>query len=171
MTYFGSRCGSGDMQKYIYDSDADDKIDPGAMANHASKHQPAGADEIDCSGLSGRVNMIGRGEFTSHDFTLANLTTDATWRELDLSGIVPSGTKFVYIKVTLEDDAADSILILKKLGTGASNKNSVSCRTMVANISNYIIFFVGCDSNRKIEYYATNVVWTAIYINVLGWVI
>lgn len=171
MTYFGRRVGVGDMQKYIYDFDLDDKIDPNAIADHASKHQSGGSDEMDCSGMVGRVNMVSRGYFTAHDFETEDFIADATWYELDLSAIVPAGAKFVFVKVTLIDAAADSLLNLKKNGEPVDTKNTVACRTMVADIANYIIFLVECDADRKIMYEATEVEWTGIYLNVLGWII
>lgn len=138
---------------------------------HASTHKDGGTDELDCAGLDGRVNMVSRGYFTGHDFTINDFTTDATWRELDLSAIVPAGTKFVHLRINLLHSAIGSMLILKKNGTASDNNNTAAWSTLVANVNIYNTFLVECDSDRKIEYWASNIVWGGIWLNILGWVI
>lgn len=109
-----------------------------------------------------------RGDPSSWDFTEADLTTDATWRDLDLSSIVPAGTTQVRMTVMMTDDAAGNILQFRKNG----NSNEIAkqiLRTQVANIPTGDDIEVACDSNRVIEYYASNTTFTSIYIAVTGW--
>jgi len=127
------------------------------------------------SGATARTSLdvwrfIDRGDPSAFDFTLSGtpLTTDGTWRDLDLSSIVPAGAKLVLFIVYILDDAANSAFGIRK--NGNSNAfNSGFCRTQVANIPNYIDMLVPCDTNRVVEYFATSLTWSDIGITVKGW--
>ena len=45
--------------------------------------------------------LVDRGDPASYDWTEASLTSDSTWRDLDLSSIVPEGTRWVLLGVIL----------------------------------------------------------------------
>jgi len=109
--------------------------------------------------------MVDRGDPTSPDFDETTLTTDGTWQTLDLSGIVPAGTKFVYLVVLILDDATDKAISFRKNGNG-SVANLPSVRTQVANISNDNQMWVACDDNRIVEYIGTNNTFTQIDLTV-----
>lgn len=122
--------------------------------------------------LEDRINNLGgnRGDPSAVDFTQAVLTTDNTWRDLDLSNIIPQGTKAVLLYVKLTDDAAGSELSFRKNGNyNAINISTVA--TQVVNISVYADVFVFCDTNRKIEYKGSNLAFTAISISIKGWLV
>lgn len=109
-----------------------------------------------------------RGDPSSSDKTAANFTTDDTWRDLDLSSIVPAGTKTISLRLTVRDDAAGSLLAFRKNGN-SNGINDGEIYTQVANVYNSADILVACDSNRVIEYKATNTTWTDIYLVVKGW--
>jgi hypothetical protein len=113
---------------------------------------------------------VDRGDNATNDFILTDLTTDGTWRDLDLSSIVPAGAKAVYLVINVQDDAASSVLSLRKNGI-TNDRNKGIIRTQVANIVIDMSMIVSCDSNRVIEYIATNTTWSLIQINVRGWFI
>lgn len=109
-----------------------------------------------------------RGDPATLDFDETDLTTDETWRDLDLSSIVPNGARAVVLHVSIVDDAADSYLIFRK--NGNSNEwNRSRIRTQVANIAFGTDLIVPCDSNRVIEYFGKNLTFTTIIIVVKGW--
>lgn len=114
--------------------------------------------------------LVDRGDPADYDFTTGNFTTDDNWHDLDLSSIVPSGATWVKVKVVFTDDAVDSYLALRKNGN-TNTRVSLSNKVRVANKTHYITGFVPCDSNRVIEYIATNTTFTTISLVVTGWVL
>ncbi len=114
---------------------------------------------------------VDRGTDTgSSDFTQSSLTTDATWRDLDLSSIVPAGAVAVVLRVMLYDDVAGSYLAFRK--NGSTNEVAISpVRTQVASVYNDGVLIVSCDDSRMVEYKGSAVTFSSIDITVLGWFI
>lgn len=109
-----------------------------------------------------------RGDPVGWDFDVDDLTTDGAYHDLDLSGIVPAGAKLVLIRVLMVDDAVSSIFKVRKNG----NTNDINTRMLLTQIANIVIddgLMVQCDTNRVIEYWASNLVWSAIFLAVRGW--
>jgi hypothetical protein len=109
---------------------------------------------------------VDRGDPAAVDFT--SFTTDATWRDLDCSSIVPAGARFIKLKATVLDDAASSTFRLRKKG----NSNAINIAeiiTQVANVGISADLEIPCDSSRTIQYWATSLTWTSINLTVKGW--
>jgi hypothetical protein len=118
--------------------------------------------------ILGVSSFVCRGDATAYDYTLGSFTTDMSWRDLDLSAIVPTGAFAVLLKTQLEDDAADSVIQYRT--NGYSNIITASTvRTQVAGINAEKDSIVFMDANRVIEYRATNTTFTAINVVVIGW--
>lgn len=114
------------------------------------------------------IEITERGDPSASDFTDASLTTDGTWRDLDLSSIVPAGAVMVLLRVVVEDDAAESYLQFRKNG----NSNSYAVNGVYTQVSGVLIedsIPVFCDSSRVIEYRGSNLTFTSISIDVIGW--
>jgi len=116
------------------------------------------------------VNYVDRGDPTAYDFTEASLTTDGTWVDLNLSAIIPVGTKAVLIYFEIKDDAVESYLSFRKNGN-SNVYNSLSQYTQV--VSKYVSQegIVVVDNNRTIEYQASNLTFTNINVLIRGWFI
>jgi hypothetical protein len=118
--------------------------------------------------------FIDRGDPTAYDYnetgSKAVLNTDGTWRDLDLSAIVPAGAKAVLMHIDICDDATGSQFFLRKNGN-SSDYNVVQCNTMVASQLFPYDVIVSCDTNRVIEYNGLNVAFIYIRIVVKGWFI
>lgn len=110
------------------------------------------------------------GNLGAYDYTQAGLTTDGNFYDLDLSAIVPAGATWVYLRVSISDDAAGSSIQFRKNGSSGGYDNPI-VGTQVAAVSNHASFFVPCDSGRVIEYKGSNLAFTSIGIAVLGWII
>ena len=109
-----------------------------------------------------------RGDASSVDFDLGDLTTDGTWRELDLSSIVPAGATATALHVRLTDNEANRFMVLRKNGdTGGENRSVI--RTQVIDITISQDMIVGLDDDRKIQYNASNTTFSTIEITVKGW--
>ncbi|MBW1996365.1 MAG: LamG domain-containing protein [Deltaproteobacteria bacterium] len=106
---------------------------------------------------------------SSHDFVLGDLTTDGNFHELDLSGIVPTGARFVALGVRVKAPATYKYIQFKP----RDNTNNYAVHivyTTEADVPNYGYVVVRLDSNRKIYYKTVNYAnWTFIYIDVMQW--
>ena len=110
---------------------------------------------------------IDRGDPSSYDFNETDFTTDLQWHDLDLSSIVPEGAKLVHIRVRLACFDLAGLQFRKK-----GNNNGINTAIMklqVANIFYYEDLFVACDSDRKIQYLASNVTWDNLDVTIRGW--
>ena len=113
------------------------------------------------------LNYIKRGDPSVYDFTKEDFITDLQWHDLDLSNVVPEGTKLVRMKIKMVSSSLGGISFREK---GNINEiNQATIKIQVSNIYYYEEFDVNCDSNRKIEYLASDVPWTVIDIIIRGW--
>lgn len=108
---------------------------------------------------------------TTHDFDKTAFITDGTSKVngLDLTGIVPVGAKAVHLLLEIADDAAGNYFSISQNAVNIGNK--ITVYTQVANIYNLQHSFVAIDTDRLMDYVGSNVVFTAIFVYVLGWVI
>lgn len=109
-----------------------------------------------------------RGDVVNADYTEATLTTNGAWHDLDLSAICPQGTKAILIEMTIKDDANGNYIQLRPNGFTNSSNTSI-LRVQVANVFIDGDFIISCDTNRIIEYWATNTTFTNIYLTVKGY--
>ncbi len=112
--------------------------------------------------------LIDRGDPATVDYAVASFTFDATWRDLDLSAIVPANAKFVNLRVQIQDGAAGSYFQLRKNGN-VNSANIFTLRTQVATIYNDAGTFIACDANRVIEYRGGAGI-DVLNLTVAGWV-
>ena len=154
----------------VSDANLDDSGGARTPSGHKVSHQVGGADEISIAGLVGRINLVDRGDPASADWSLGNLTTDGTWRDLDLSAIVPAGAIAVKIRVSINDNQADSNFMLRKKGN-VNSQNATGVRTQYSGVWIEGNFDVFCDINRVVQYLASDLVWTGINVVIRGWFI
>jgi hypothetical protein len=113
--------------------------------------------------------FVDRGGLSSPDYSIGDLTTDGTWRDLDLSSIVPAGATHIELTVQIWDESTDVRIRFRENGI-SGEYNVAEVRTHTAWITSNGRFLVKCDSNRVIEYFATNTTISGIYISVTGWI-
>ena len=121
--------------------------------------------------ISGSTDLgfVDRGDPSAFDFSIGDLTTDATWRDLDLSSIIPAGAKAVLFSATVrDDDAANSVFQLREKGN-SNTHNVAAIRTQAAAVTQELALIVVPDSDRKVQYKASNVTWNKIDLLVRGW--
>lgn len=112
--------------------------------------------------------LIDRGDPADWDFEETDLTTDASWYDLDCSSIVPAGATHIAFRGYINGSANDYFQIRKN-----GNSNAYTAQTMTCQRTGPIEFcwIVPCDASRIVEYAAANVSWTGIKIVITGWVI
>jgi len=113
---------------------------------------------------------VDRGDPDAYDFEVGDFTTDENWYDLDLSAIVPPNTTLVHLRIWVQNTTANQNFVLRKNG----NTNSYNCiklTTQNADIPFALDLWCPVDSNRVIEYFASNSTWTNINIVIRGWLI
>lgn len=107
---------------------------------------------------------------TSADWEKANLTTDGTWQELDISAIVPEDTKLIAVWTEVKDDTVNKVL---RLAGEAGNAYCFIVATQVANQSNYeqgiVPTYLNSSGKQCIKYVTSNAVFTLVNITIFGW--
>lgn len=119
--------------------------------------------------LFSSVHFVDRGDPSSWDFQVGDLTTDNTWRAMSFGSIAPVGTLALLIYCRLEDNLTNKQIRFRQSGNSNNNASSL-LRTQVANLATDMTFVVPCNvTTRQIEYKATNTTFTTINICCLGW--
>lgn len=140
-----------------------------APSAHKASHQDGGSDEIDATGLVGAGGgPTDRGDPAAYDWTQADFTQDATWRDLDCSSIVPAGKTFILLLGYVLGTAGDKTIYFRKKG----NANSIIIPGFTYNVANYTSYFqllCACDVNRKIQYYISAGSFTTIRLAVAAY--
>ncbi|MBN1824277.1 MAG: hypothetical protein JW803_08165 [Endomicrobiales bacterium] len=108
-----------------------------------------------------------RGDPSSADFTAASFTTDNTWRTMDLSSIVPTGTKAVLLYITARNDSGLRIMKFRKKGN--SNEYNVSEMQALAGEYRSGDYIVPVSTAREIEYKIPSATNWLINVAVKGW--
>lgn len=139
-------------------------------ANHRSRHQKGGGDQLNCAGLDGRKNFVDRGDPSQNDFTAGDFITDGNPHDLSLALIVPAGATAVHLAYQIKDDLIDKYLLFAST-ENMNLKNVLRARTQVANIFADIDGIITCDPYRDIVYQASNTTFTSIKVVIKGWFI
>jgi len=118
-------------------------------------------------GSKGLYCYVDRGDPASADFDEGDLTEDATWRDLDLSGVVPAEGVSVHLRITIQHATGMGYIMFRENGN-ANGFNASLCVAQVATVNAGYDVTVRMDANRIIEYYAT-INPQSITITVAGW--
>lgn len=119
--------------------------------------------------LQNAYGFVDRGDPSTIDVTVGNLTTDGNWYDWDLSGIVKdTNAKSVLLRLTMLDDNVGKKVSFRKKGV-TNDQNVSDHRTQIANQIRREDTVVALDQNNVIQYYITNTTWDAINIVVGGW--
>ena len=111
---------------------------------------------------------IDRGDDGSYDFTLANLTLDGPFHDLDVSGIVPEGATAVLFSFWGDStDVPLSFVIQRKGGDAGGQEWRVT--TQIAHVPVSHDGVVVCPDDRILEYRGTGFVWDFVGVRVKGW--
>lgn len=113
--------------------------------------------------------FVPRGETPAgYDFEVGDFTCDTTWRDLDLSAIIPVNTKLVYLTVRIRADLADKAFWLRQKGS-PSTYLDIPMITMVANLTTLHLVLVVPDADGFLQYYGESATWAQIRMEILGW--
>ncbi len=142
----------------------------GRVNAHKTTHQDGGSDEIDCMGLTGRCNFVDRGDPAAYDFEVGVLTTDGVWRDLDVSGVVPSGAIAVQFFLQVVIAGPGYTAKIRKKGN-TNTYNALTVTTIYANQTSGVIGIVPVGTSPGFQYWCENGIWSAVNILIQGWFI
>jgi homoserine acetyltransferase len=104
----------------------------------------------------------------SYDFTLSDFTRDYQYHDLDLSGIIPAGTKAVLLWGAFKSDTADCEGSFAQSGHTGEYLKSIRFEP-VANIGCNIDCLMPVNTDRKIRYRFSNVNYLYINLNIVAY--
>jgi len=119
--------------------------------------------------IRGGDTYTDRGDVSSVDFDQGDLTLNENWHDLDLSSIIPAGTKSVNLLIQINWGSTGRALVLRKNGN-TNAKNVMRCWQQVASSAITYHGIVSVDENRKIEYWG-HASPISIEITILSWFI
>ena len=119
-------------------------------------------------GMAGPPGLTSRGDPAGFDWDKTAFTTDNTWRDLDCSAIVPVGARVIKFRLDLEDNLVEQIFELRKKGL-ANAFNSEVLWTQAGGVRQNYTLYVECDTDRFVQYRASNTVFTRINLLINGW--
>lgn len=122
--------------------------------------------QIPGSGGGGQ-QFYDRGDPAAADWTQATLTEDNTWRDLDLSSIIPAGTAMVLFRVAIQDGGIGNTFMLRKNGL-TNDVNAARMRVIVTGQKAWFDVLVAPDSSRVVEYLGQDT-FDVISLTVAGW--
>lgn len=111
---------------------------------------------------------VDRGDIDTHDFFGSDFIKDNTWRDLDLSGIIPKGTVLVIMRGAIVATEIDNYLDFRTKGNAYSVNMSV-LNTYVANQYNDGMYLVKPDKNGFVQYKAAAALKDSTVVIVNGW--
>lgn len=111
---------------------------------------------------------VNRGDPSSPDFETGDLIKDGAWHILNLTGIVPIDTAFVYLRCKIRHSSVNQRVRFRSAG----NLNAVNVSEFWAREPTTMFAFdavVPTRGKTVIEYNAGNVLWDPLDIVVKGW--
>jgi len=159
------------INAYVHDDDARDPDVAGEITRNGANlmfHDGTSAKQILLAGGAGATEYVVR-DCTAYDFDEGDLTTDGAWHAdgLDLSAILPASAIAADLEIKIEDDAT-SYLHIRRDATNTLNR--ILMTIPVANIAMYQVARIAVNSDRLLDYLASNVTFTSIGIAVVGYV-
>lgn len=109
-----------------------------------------------------------RDNVASVDFLSGDLTKDGAWHELDLSSIIPAGTKLVMLR-TLVIGLATIAALKVKTKTNADDINVDVSSMETTGSPKEDTLWVKPDADGVIEYWLSAVSYVTITLTVGGW--
>jgi len=109
------------------------------------------------------IHFLAKADQQSYDFTLTDFTRDDSYHDLDLSSLIPAGTKAVLLWGAYKSDTADCECSLAQYGHTGTYLKSITHQHVV-NTGTNIDCLIPVDSNRKIQYRFSSAP-TYVYIN------
>lgn len=114
------------------------------------------------------VDFVNRGNFATADFTIGDFTKDNTWRELDLTSVIPAGCKCVLVRGYMQGTTTNLLAAFRTAGN-ADIGNAAHLFTFEANKRTEDDIWLIPNDIGVIEYKIPSTVDTALSLYIRGW--
>ena len=155
------------VHKWKYDSSTTQKKVYNTLAHR--NLQMSGFNLFMRRAMKGEIDMyVDRGDPAAFDFTAVDFTDDGTWRELDISAIIPVSAKAILLQFDIETvNQAKHIRIRKYSNANVINHQDIETFNGGVHQSGSVI--VAVDHNRIIEYNIDTATWTELDVVIRAW--
>lgn len=114
------------------------------------------------------IGYFDRGDVGDFDWEIGDFTKDWAWHDLDLSSIIPEGTRQVKFSVLILTGLTNrSFQIREKGNVGVVNRSAVWSSAASKYIETQ--HFVTPDAGRKVQYRVTAGFTGTLSVTVTGW--
>ncbi len=120
------------------------------------------------SGKVGGMKMMSRGVIAAADFRLQDLTFDGSYYTLDLSGIVPIGTKFVCLGISVISTDIGNQVVIKEIGQ-AEYYGDWRFICSVGGQSHMSRQWFALNDDLEVTYACSIGAWVTLNISVVFW--
>lgn len=115
-----------------------------------------------------QLGCFNRGDAPAWDFEVGDFVQDNTWRNMDLSGIIPETTRAVCFHLVVRATLIDIAINFRTKGNvSVFNVTRTACS--IANLKNSVDVIVFPNADRMIEYKIFADRYNIINVCVAGW--
>jgi hypothetical protein len=117
----------------------------------------------------------GGGSFTlrenmPYDYTITDFSVRDEWTPLDLTGKIPAGTKFIFVRVIVKCTTASKIMGFRKYGNTGDSDGHWACEYVASSTCYTDMGPIGVSNDLKIEYYVfSGTTWNTISMVITGY--
>jgi len=109
-----------------------------------------------------------RGDIVAIDYAKESLTVDGEWHDLDISGVVGVGKRFVLLQGYLNENAGGNGMRMRTKGN-TNEFNVAECMTQIADKTCDYNYWIHTNSGGIIQYNIDVATWTTINLVIRGW--
>jgi len=119
--------------------------------------------------MKGQIDMyVHRGDPAAYDFAVGDFTTDGTWRDLDLSAIIPTIATCILMEIEVTSPTAGKEFRFRK--NGQTNAiNHWDSEVTVGNQHQSAMAIVAVGTDRIVEYKIDSATYNTLNVVVRGW--
>ena len=120
-------------------------------------------------GVAG-ANFVDRGNFANPDYLYTDLTIDAAWHDLDLSGIIPAGAKAVLVRIEMTKSSGTGYALFKTKGNANDGNASVPYQSVSGATVQWDCWFIP-DGDGVVSYLIGTATYSILSLFIRGWLI
>jgi len=122
-------------------------------------------------GRSPGYKFVNRGDPADVDFVMPFWTIDNAYHDLDLSSIIPKGTKAVLARLLIRSTYDTDWVVIRTKGQ-TNDFNRTRLRMQVANVFNEADIWLMPNADRLCEYKISSYgTWNEIGLTIRGWIV
>jgi len=121
-------------------------------------------------GIASASLYVKRAGVVDYDRSIGDFTRDDTWRELDLSDVVPAGTQLIHCTLMLYPQA-DSFKMMWRSADDTTGHPIVATYADYQDKERRHEFMLPCNADRVVDYQGNTVAINTVNLTVIGYVL